>query len=113
MDIEKTIDNWIKAGNSYDTEKYLGFYHDDAILDDPSVGRKFIGRQGIKEYFVSYFVGYSTHTRKTDLLINGDHNANLTVEFTGTFPEGRIGGTFEITFKENKIIHIKADLITS
>jgi len=112
MDIEKTIDNWIQTGNSYDTEKYLAFYHDDAVLDDPSVGRKFIGRQGIQEYFEIYFIGYNTHTRKTDLLINGVNNASLTVEFTGTFPEGKIGGTFEINFKGNKIIHITADLVS-
>lgn len=111
MDIEKTIDQWIAASNSFDTQKYLDFYHDDALLDDPSVGRKFIGKEGIKEYFESYFIGYDTHTRKTELLIMGDHTAHLTVEFNGTFPQGKIGGSFDITFKQNKIIHITADLI--
>jgi ketosteroid isomerase-like protein len=51
MNIEAFLADWIKTGNDFDTKKYLGFYLDDALLDDPSVGRKFSGHNGIKEYF--------------------------------------------------------------
>jgi len=112
MDIEKLIKDWIAVANSYDTEKYLEFYLIDAVLDDPSVGRKFIGHDGIKDYFVSYFIGYQTQTELKKLETK-DNSAYLEVEFTGEFPEGKIGGRFEFTFKDDKIEFVKADLIIS
>jgi len=110
MDIEKIIGNWIAAGNNYNTEKYLDFYNENAILDDPSVGRKFKGREGVKEYFESYFIGYKTQTKKVDLVIKDKNHAHLEVEFTGDFPEGKIGGTFDFTFENGNIILVIADL---
>lgn len=43
--------------------------------------------------------------------IISDHEAYIEVEFTGEFPEGRIGGIFDFTFKDGKIAKAKADLI--
>jgi ketosteroid isomerase-like protein len=111
MEIVEFIDKWIEVGNSYDTEKYLAFYAEDAVFDDPSVGRKFNGRIGIKEYFDSYFIGYKTQTRKVELILLNGNQAHLQVEFTGDFPEGKIGGTFDFTFEAGKIIYVLADLI--
>lgn len=110
MNIETFIKAWIEVGNSYDTEKYLEFYLKDAVLDDPSVGRKFIGHNGIKDYFESYFIGYQTQTELRKLEIN-ENSAYLEVEFTGDFPEGKIGGSFDFIFKDDKIEFVKADLI--
>lgn len=111
MDIEKFIEDWISVSNNYDTEKYLEFYTEDAVLDDPSVGRKFNGKNGIKEYFESYFIGYKTQTKKVDLILKDGSLAHLEVEFTGDFPEGKVGGTFDFTFKQGKIAFVSADLI--
>jgi ketosteroid isomerase-like protein len=110
MNINKFIEDWLRASNNFDTEKYLQMYHEDAVLDDPSVGNKFIGHQGIKNYFESYFIGYKTSTELIHIEINDD-KAYLEVEFTGNFPEGKIKGTFDFTFKDNKIAKAKADLI--
>jgi hypothetical protein len=110
MDIKSFISDWISLSNAFDTDKYLQKYSTNAILDDPSVGRKFIGHAGIKDYFTSYFIGYNTHTRLTKLDIN-NNEAHLEVEFTGEFPEGKIGGIFDMTFKDGKIATLKADLI--
>ncbi|HKG05326.1 MAG TPA: nuclear transport factor 2 family protein [Pedobacter sp.] len=110
MNIKSFITEWIRLSNAFDTDKYLEKYHTDAILDDPSVGRKFIGHSGIRNYFTSYFIGYKTHTRLIKLDIDGN-KAHLEVEFTGEFPEGKIGGLFDITFKDEKIAAVKADLI--
>lgn len=110
MNIETFIKDWIEVGNNYDTEKYLEFYLKDTVLDDPSVGRKFIGHDGIKDYFVSYFIGYKTQTELRKLEVKED-SAYLEVEFTGDFPEGKIGGSFDFTFKNDKIEFVKADLI--
>ncbi|MBG6233808.1 ketosteroid isomerase-like protein [Pedobacter sp. CAN_A7] len=111
MNIQGFITKWIAASNAFDTEKYLGLYLQDAILDDPSVGRKFEGHSGIKQYFDNYFIGYQTRTAQTALKIVDEENAHLEVEFTGDFPEGKIGGTFDFTFKDGKIAFVKADLI--
>jgi len=56
MDIHNFINGWLAASNAFDTDKYLEFYQPDAILDDPSVGRKFIGHKGLRDYFESYFI---------------------------------------------------------
>lgn len=110
MNIETFIKEWIAVGNSYNTEKYLEFYNQNAVLDDPSVGRKFISHSGIKDYFVSYFIGYKTQTELRKLEIRED-SAYLEVQFTGDFPEGKIGGSFDFVFKDNRIEFVKADLI--
>jgi DNA-3-methyladenine glycosylase I len=111
INIQDFINDWIVASNAFDTEKYLDFYLPDAVLDDPSVGRKFSGHKGVKEYFESYFIGYNTHTNQVNLVIADEENAHLEVEFTGDFPEGKIGGTFDFKIRIGKIAFVKADLI--
>jgi ketosteroid isomerase-like protein len=111
MDIIEFLDHWIAVSNSYDTEKYLAFYAEHAIFDDPSVGRKFNGQSGIKEYYDSYFIGYKTQTKKVELIVKDKNQAHLEVEFTGDFPEGKIGGTFDFKFEAGKITYVLADLI--
>ncbi len=111
MDITKFIEDWISVSNSYDTEKYLEFYHIESVLDDPSVGRKFLGKQGVREYYENYFIGYKTQTRKVAIVLKDQSHAHLEVEFTGNFSEGKLGGTFDFVFKDAKICYAKADLI--
>lgn len=110
-EIKSSIAEWIRLSNAFDTEAYLDKYHKEAILDDPSVGRKFIGHQGIREYFNNYFIGYNTQTRLVKLEIDEQHVTHLEVEFTGTFPEEKLAGLFEMTFKDGKIATVIADLL--
>jgi ketosteroid isomerase-like protein len=110
MDIKAFILDWLEVSNSYDTEKYLKKYLEDAVLDDPSVGRIFIGHKGIRDYYTSYFVGYKTQTKLVKLDIK-DNKAHIEVEFSGEFPEKHIGGMFDFTFKNGKIAKVKADLL--
>jgi len=110
MDITAFLLDWITVSNSYNTEKYLDKYLEDAVLDDPSVGRKFVGHAGISDYYTSYFIGYKTQTKL--LKLDCQHNkAHLEVEFTGDFPEGKIGGMFDFAFRNEKIASAKADLM--
>lgn len=111
MNIQKFIAEWLSASNAFDTTKYLSFYSEEVILDDSSVGRKFEGHTGVKEYFTNYFIGYHTQTRQIKIIITDAENIHLEVEFTGEFPEGRIGGTFDFKLKDGKIIYVKAYLI--
>lgn len=110
MEIKEFINDLLSKSNDYDTEKYLEKWHDNAVLDDPSVGQVFKGHSGIKKYFENNFIGYKTQTRLEKLEIITDNKANIEVEFTGKFPEGKIGGTFEFIFKDGKIDKAKADL---
>lgn len=110
MHIKTFIEEWLASGNAFDTVLYLEKYCEDAVLDDPSVGRKFVGHKEIREYFTSYFIGYETQTKMVKLGITASI-AYLEVEFTGTFPEGKIGGSFDFTFKEGKIQRVIADLV--
>lgn len=110
MDIKSFLADWLEAGNSYNAAKYLEKYNEDAVLDDPSVGRKFVGHKGILEYFTSYFIGYKTQTKLVNLDLHDDNKAHLEVEFTGEFPGGKISGTFDFTFENEKIATVTADL---
>jgi ketosteroid isomerase-like protein len=112
MDIHAFLTDWIAVGNSYNTAQYLEKYWEDAVLTDPSVGRTFKGHKGIREYFDSYFISYQTQTRVLELTIE-DHTAHMEVEFTGTFPEGKIGGMFDFIFRDGKIASVRADLMES
>ena len=74
------------------------------------MGQVFKGHLGIKKYFESYFIGYKTKTRLIKSDIISDNEAHIEVEFTGEFPEGKIGGTFDFTFKDGKISKAEANL---
>jgi hypothetical protein len=107
---DSTIGEWIAATNTHDSASYLAFFTEDAVLDDPSVGEVFEGHAGINEYFQSYFVGYNTQTRLVSTEPR-DGYLHVEVEFTGNFPERRIGGIFDVTLTaDHKIQHVRADL---
>jgi ketosteroid isomerase-like protein len=105
----ETIGSWIAAADRLDAAEFLSYLTDDVVLDDPSVGARFEGKERVGEYFESYFVGYQTATRLISIE-SRQHDIHVTVEFTGTFPGGRTGGTFDLTFSGNRIDHIVADL---
>jgi hypothetical protein len=111
MELEEIIQDWISVSNSYNTEKYLTFYTNNAVLDDVSVGKKFIGKAGLKEYFERYFIGYKTQTKVVNLVKETVNKASLEVEFMGDFPEGTVRGSFDLIFKEGKIAFLAADLL--
>lgn len=107
---DPAIAEWIAATNTHDSAAYLTFFTDDAVLDDLSVGQVFEGHAGINEYFQSYFVGYDTQTRLLSTEPR-DGSLHVAVEFTGLFPERRVGGVFDVTLTaEDKIAHVRADL---
>lgn len=107
---DTTLADWIAATNTHDTDAYLAFFAADAVLEDPSVGDVFEGHVGIGDYFRSYFIGYDTSTRLVSTEPR-DGYVHVEVEFTGTFPEGRVGGIFDVTLTAGqKIAHVRADL---
>jgi ketosteroid isomerase-like protein len=103
------IADWIAATNSRDKQQYLAFFTDVAVLDDPSVGRKFQGKKRIGEYFDAYFIGYNTKTRLVSVEPE-EQRLHVEVQFTGDFPGGKTKGTFDVTFEGEKISAVHADL---
>lgn len=107
---DTSVAEWIAATNTHDSAAYLAFFTVDAVLDDLSVGEVFEGHAGINEYCQFYFVGYNTQTRLLSTEPR-DGYLHVEVEFTGKFPEGRIGGIFDLSLTaEHKITHVRADL---
>ncbi len=53
MNIKAFLQDWITISNSFNSKKYLEFYLTDALLDDPSVGKKFMGKMAFKYTFLS------------------------------------------------------------
>ncbi|MEA1847600.1 nuclear transport factor 2 family protein [Chryseobacterium sp. MHB01] len=111
MKITNFVEEFIASSNAYDTVDYVSKWQTDVILDDPSVGNVYVGHSEIKNYFESYFIGYRTQTKLIKLDITSDNKANLEVEFTGSFPEGKIKGFFSFTFEEGRISKAFADLL--
>lgn len=111
MNVQNFIQEWIKVSNSYDIEKYLSMFNSDAILNDPSVGKKFKAHKGIRQYFETYFIGYNTQTALRRLTIKSEAEAFVEVEFKGDFPGSILDGSFEIRFEHEKISFVKADLV--
>lgn len=109
IDQHATVVAWIAAANAHDLEQFLSFFTEDAVLDDPSVGSSFAGADGIGGYFTAYFIGYRTTTTLLGTQRRGDA-LHVDVGFTGDFPGGRVGGTFDLVFRDDRIQHVLADL---
>jgi len=109
-DREAIISEWVAAMNKRDTKDYLAHFTTDAVLDDPSVGERFEGHEGIADYYTRYFIGYNTTTRVVSTAPQGSQ-LHVVVDFTGDFPEGRTSGVFEVSFTGEKISFVHADLI--
>jgi len=110
MTTDEIIADWITVSNAHDTTGYLSFFTDDTTLDDISVGDVFEGHEGLQRYFEDYVIGYSTQTRLVSITPEDGH-LHVVVDFTGSFPEGQIGGYFDMTFTGDKISFMRADLL--
>ncbi|MET0463937.1 MAG: nuclear transport factor 2 family protein [Chitinophagaceae bacterium] len=111
MDINAFVKDWLAAANAFDTDKWLAFFQKEATLDDPSVGSKFEGHVGIRQYFEDYFIGYNTQTELVKLEVKADTEVHLQLDFTGDFPGRKIVGTFDLKFRNNRIAFARAALI--
>lgn len=100
--MEKQIKLLINAANAFDVEAALNLFADKAIIDDVSVGEKFVGKSGIRSYLETFFVGYQTKTRLVSLEIIDTFNAKIKVDFSGKF--GAEKGGLDFTFDNDGLI---------
>jgi uncharacterized protein (TIGR02246 family) len=106
---QQLIARWIAAMNTHDTDTYLSYFTADAVLDDPSVGERFDGHDGIADYFTRYFIGYNTTTRLVRVTARGEE-LHVDVHFTGDFPGGQTDGVFDVRVTGDRFSFVHADL---
>jgi hypothetical protein len=107
--LPKVILNYIHASNAHDAEAYLNTFSDRGVIEEQSIGRDLIGREEIKDYFVTYFVKMQTHTEIIDYTVN--HNViDMRVLFKGNFAGKEIIGLYQFFLKDDQIEKLRADL---
>jgi ketosteroid isomerase-like protein len=107
--LEQIAQQFIAAANRFDTPAVLNLFAEHAVIDDVSVGDKFKHKEGIRNYFVSFFIGYHTSTQLLSLEYNGPNMVLAKVDFTGDF--GHETGGLDMKVNEAGLIeHIDAYL---
>lgn len=107
--MEKLVNQFIQFTNVFDVEGTLALFAPDAVIEDVSVGRAFVGTEGIRLYLEQFFVGYDTASKLLSFEQLDDLVALARVDFTGTF--GHETGTLRIHANADGLIErIDADL---
>jgi hypothetical protein len=108
-ELEQIAYQFIAAANRFDTEAVLELFATDAVIEDVSVGEKFERTSGIKNYIVTFFLGYHTKTELLSFKQTKPGQLLAKVDFTGDF--GHETGWLDIRFNDAGLIeHIDADL---
>ncbi|MGN8055989.1 nuclear transport factor 2 family protein [Pedobacter sp. 22163] len=106
---EQIVRSFIAAANNFDTQTVLDLFTPDGVIEDVSVGEKFQQEEGIRKYFVTFFIGYHTSTQLLSVEETGSDKILAKVDFTGDF--GHETGGLAIHFNETGLIkHIEAYL---
>jgi len=96
------VDGLIQATNAFDVERVLALFTPEAVVDDPSTGHRFDGREGIRSYIKQYFVSYQTVSRILTVEGVGPDRARARVDFTGDF--GHEIGVLELSIDAGGLI---------
>ena len=82
----------------------------DAVIDDVSIGGKFAGTTGVRNYLEQFFVGYNTASRIVSIDVKGDHRAVVHLDFTGDF--GHETGFIDLTINDDRLFTAAAADLT-
>ena len=107
--LQATVEAFIKATNAHDIEAALALFTPAAVIDDPSTGRTFNHRAGVRDYLKRYFVAYRTVTRLLSADVLGDGRVRARVDFTGDFGH-EIGLLDMAVDSQGRISRIDAEL---
>lgn len=102
LNIKQIIKQFIKATNAFDVETALKLFSDKVVIDDVSVGEKFKGLKGVRNYLETFFVGYKTVSKLESVDVIDKRNALAQIDFTGNF--GHETGGLKFTFNEEGLI---------
>lgn len=70
-ELQQIAQQFISAANWFDTQSVLDLFTAHAVIEDGCVGDKFEHTEGIKNCFVTFFIGYHTSTRLLSLEYTG------------------------------------------
>lgn len=105
----RLIEQLIAATNAFDIDAALSLFAADSVIDDVSVGSKFVGRAGVRRYLETYFAGYNTVSKLISLETVDERHAKAHLDFTGDF--GHEMGFLDITVASDGLItRVTADL---
>lgn len=105
--LRSITDALIGATNTFDVGAALALFAADAVIDDPSTGERFDGREGVRAYIERFFVGYRTVTRLLSVASSSERQARVRLDFTGDF--GHEIGLLEIVTDPAWLI-VRSDL---
>ncbi len=95
-ELEHIVHQFIAGANRFDTQSFLDLFAADSVIEDVSVGEKFESISGIKEYFVTFFIGYHTSTKLVSLEHTDPGKIVAKVDFTGDFGHETGGLAFRV-----------------
>lgn len=108
-DMQELVRTLIDATNAFDVEAALALFAPNAVIDDVSVGDKFSGSAGVRNYLERFFVGYHTVSKVLSVEMLGDRRAMVRLDFTGDF--GHETGILDLSIDGKGLIRtIHADL---
>ena len=108
QDFQSLVGALLAATNAFDTDTAVALFAQDAVIDDPSTGERFIGQQGVRDYVERFFVGYHTVSVLLSVRHLEDGRARARIDFTGDF--GHEIGRLDLTVADGLITRIDADL---
>ncbi|OOM81111.1 nuclear transport factor 2 family protein [Clostridium sp. BL-8] len=107
--LPKIIESYIDASNKHDVEAYVNTFSDSCEIQEKSIGSNLIGKNEVRNYFSTYFVGYETYTEIIEYYVK-ENFVDMRVLFKGNFPENEITGLYQFFIEEGKIVKLVADL---
>ena len=96
--VRNIADALIASLNAGDVDAFVALFTPDTVIDDPSIGHRFEGHAGIRNYIERYFVGYLTVTQFLSINRLPEGRARVRVDFTGDF--GHEIGLLDITVND-------------
>lgn len=100
--MKELIQQFVRAMNAYDVEAALALFAPNAVIDDVSVGEKFINTAGVRTYLENFFVGYHTVSKLESVEVSDDRHAKAQLDFTGDF--GHETGALNVTINADGLI---------
>lgn len=83
--VDSCLQNFIRATNAFDVEAALDLFAARSVIEDASVGEAFVGKERIRTYLETYFIGYHTVTVLLSSEPTGEKRIRARVDFTGDF----------------------------
>lgn len=100
--MKKLIEQFLDTTNAFDVEASLQLFTENAVIDDISVGKKFKGKEDVRDYLETFFVGYKTKTKLDSSENINAFTVKTKVDFTGDF--GHEKGGLDFMFNEGGLI---------